>query len=375
MQYLFYSGIILSAFLALVLFSKSGKTVSDYLLASWFIFSGGALFSFTLVYTQQYLTYPSLTVFGLTLPLASCPILFLYTKYQLRPIFSFNKKDLLHFIPLIIVSLIFINFYFLPYETRVDILKNRGSEFEVQDFIKLIAIYLSGLVYIPVTFIKLRNYKRNLNNEFSNIERINFNWLLYLLIGLGIIWIVILFLKDDRFIFGSVSIFIIWSGFFGINQVNVFNQNITRTTENLQSVAEISSVISNIVTVSTKYQNSALDENTITSIYKELVVLLDEKKPYTNPDLNLNELAKMLNVHPNHLSQVINSITNKSFYDLINERRIQEFLRCVILPENKKYTLLTLAFECGFNSKASFNRNFKKIVGKSPSDYLNSISQ
>jgi AraC-like DNA-binding protein len=43
------------------------------------------------------------------------------------------------------------------------------------------------------------------------------------------------------------------------------------------------------------------------------------------------------------------------------------------LPENKKYTLLTLAFECGFNSKASFNRNFKKIVGKSPSDYLNSI--
>jgi AraC-like DNA-binding protein len=374
MQYLFYSGIILSAFLALVLFSKSDKSVSDYFLASWFCFSGGALFSFTLVYTQQYLTYPSLTVFGLTLPLASCPILFLYTKYQLRPIFSFNKKDLLHFIPLIIVSLIFINFYFLPYETRIDILKNRGSEFEVQDFIKLISIYLSGLVYIPATFIKLRNYKRNLNNEFSNIERINFNWLLYLLIGLGIIWIVILFIKDDRFIFGSVSIFIIWSGYFGINQVNVFNQNITRTTGNLQSVPEISSVISNRVTVSTKYQNSALDENTITSIYKELVVLLDEKKPYTNPDLNLSDLAKMLDVHPNHLSQVINSITNKSFYDLINERRIQEFLRCVILPENKKYTLLTLAFECGFNSKASFNRNFKKIVGKSPSDYLNSIN-
>jgi AraC-like DNA-binding protein len=309
----------------------------------------------------------------MTLPLASCPILFLYTKYQIRPIFSFDKRDLFHFIPLIIVSLIFSSFYFLPYETRINILKNSEANFEVQDLIKLSAIYLSGLVYIPVTFIKLIKYKRNLNNEFSNIERINFNWLLYLIIGLGVIWIVILFIKDDRFIFGSASIFIIWAGFFGINQVNVFNQNVSRSLENLQIDADISSGISKSVAVTAKYQNSALDENAVSLIYKELVALLDEKKPYVNPDLKLSELANMLNVHPNNLSQVINSVTKKSFYDLINERRIQEFLHHVTLPENKKYTLLTLAFECGFNSKASFNRNFKKIVGKSPSDYLNSI--
>jgi len=373
MQYLFYAGIILSAFLSLVLFSKREKSVSDYLLASWFLFSGAALFSFTLVYTQQYLTYPSLTVFGMTLPLASCPILFLYTKYQIRPIFSFDKRDLLHFIPIIIVSLIFSNFYFLPYETKINILNNGEKKFEVQSLLKLSAIYLSGLVYIPLTFIKLIKYKRNLNNEFSNIERINFNWLLYLIIGLGVIWIVILFIKDDRFIFGSVSIFIIWAGFFGINQVTVFNQNVPRTIENLQIDTDLSSGISKSVAVTAKYQNSALDENAVSLIYKELVALMDEKKPYINPDLKLSELANMLNIHPNHLSQVINSLTNKSFYDLINERRIQEFLYRVTLPENKKYTLLTLAFECGFNSKASFNRNFKKIVGKSPSDYLNSI--
>lgn len=373
MQYLFYTGIILSAFLSLVLFSKREKSVSDYLLASWFCFSGGALFSFTLVFTQQYLTYPSLTVFGMTLPLASCPILFLYTKYQLRPIFSFDKKDLLHFVPLIIVSLMFSSFYFLPYETRVSILENKEAKFEIQSLIKLNAIYLSGLIYIPVTFIKLIKYKRNLNNEFSNIERINFNWLLYLIIGLGVIWIVILFIKDDRLIFGSVSIFISWAGFFGINQVNVFNQNVKRTIEIQQDDPDVLSEAGKKAAISTKYQNSALDETTVSSIYNDLLSLLEDKKPYTNPDLKLSELANMLNVHPNHLSQVINSITNKSFYDLINEKRIQEFLQRVSLPENKKYTLLTLAFECGFNSKASFNRNFKKIVGKSPSDYLNSM--
>jgi AraC-like DNA-binding protein len=196
---------------------------------------------------------------------------------------------------------------------------------------------------------------------------------LYLIIGLGVIWIVILFIKDDRFIFGSASIFIIWAGFFGINQVNVFNQNVSRPIENLQTDTDISSGINKSVAITTKYQNSALDENAVSLIYKELVAIMDEKKPYVNPDLKLSELANMLNVHPNNLSQVINSVTNKSFYDLINERRIQEFLHLVTLPENKKYTLLTLAFECGFNSKASFNRNFKKIVGKSPSAYLNSI--
>ena len=89
--------------------------------------------------------------------------------------------------------------------------------------------------------------------------------------------------------------------------------------------------------------------------------------------MTLGDLAKLLGVHPNHLSQVINSQTKKSFYDLINERRIQEFILRAKLSGNKQYKLVGLAFDCGFNSKASFNRNFKKNTGKTPSDYLNSL--
>lgn len=368
MQYLFFTGIILSAFLSLVLFSRREKSISDYLLASWFCISGGALFSYTLVYTQQYLTYPSLTVFGMALPLAASPILFLYVKYQTNPLFSFNKLDLLHFIPLIVVSFFFIDFYFLPYETQKSIFENGGKGFEIKSMIKLYSIYLSGLVYIPLTFIKLVKYKRNLNNEFSNSEKISFNWLMYHFVGTGVVWFVILFIQDDRFIFGSVSIFIIWVAYFGISQVNVFSQKSIRTLEKIQSTTE---KISEIKNTSNKYQNSALDDNISSTIYNDLVKLLDERKPYTNAELTLIELASMLTIHPNHLSQVINSKTNKNFHDLINERRVLEFIRYASLPENNKYTLLTLAYDCGFNSKASFNRNFKKFTGKSPSDYLN----
>nr|WP_262919778.1 helix-turn-helix domain-containing protein [Niabella hibiscisoli] len=91
---------------------------------------------------------------------------------------------------------------------------------------------------------------------------------------------------------------------------------------------------------------------------------------FTDPELTLGTLSEQLAIHPNTLSQVINSKEGKNFYDYINALRIATFIKALSKPENKKYTLLSLAFECGFNSKASFNRNFKKHTGLSPTEYL-----
>ncbi|HZI54714.1 MAG TPA: helix-turn-helix domain-containing protein, partial [Chitinophagaceae bacterium] len=82
---------------------------------------------------------------------------------------------------------------------------------------------------------------------------------------------------------------------------------------------------------------------------------------------------EILKIHPNTLSQVINSFENKTFYDYINGLRIEEFKTLVTDPGSRQFTLLSLAFECGFNSKTAFNRNFKKATGQSPSDYLNQV--
>ncbi|MBJ7428273.1 MAG: AraC family transcriptional regulator [Bacteroidia bacterium] len=97
---------------------------------------------------------------------------------------------------------------------------------------------------------------------------------------------------------------------------------------------------------------------------------MQSEKLFINPELTLNDLAAALNVLPNHLSQVINSKENKNFYDYINQLRVEEFIRLIALSENQKFTLLSLAYECGFNSKTSFNRNFKKVTDLTPSEYI-----
>ena len=121
---------------------------------------------------------------------------------------------------------------------------------------------------------------------------------------------------------------------------------------------------------SSKYQKSTLSEQDASLIHERLMHLMAEQKPFKNPDLTLNELAGILEVHPNYLSQVINSKEKKSFYDLINEKRVEEFIKLISQPSNQQYTLLAISYDCGFNSKASFNRNFKKYTGLTPRDYL-----
>jgi AraC-like DNA-binding protein len=97
---------------------------------------------------------------------------------------------------------------------------------------------------------------------------------------------------------------------------------------------------------------------------------MQKEKLFKNPEITLAELAKTMKVHPNTLSQVINAIEEKNFYDYINIQRIEAFKEISILPENQNFTLLSLAFECGFNSKTAFNRNFKKVTNISPTEYL-----
>jgi len=106
-------------------------------------------------------------------------------------------------------------------------------------------------------------------------------------------------------------------------------------------------------------------------IYKNLNILVKENAIYKNEDLTLVELAKQLKVHPNHLSQVINEMEGKNFYNYINSLRIKEFIKLASIQENKKYTMISLAYDCGFSTKSTFNKHFKLQTGKTPTEFLN----
>lgn len=99
----------------------------------------------------------------------------------------------------------------------------------------------------------------------------------------------------------------------------------------------------------------------------KLLRLMAEQRPWLEPELNLTELAHRLALHPVLLSKVINTGCGQSFSDFVNTYRVQEARRKLADPAFAHYSLVGVALESGFNSKSTFNRVFKKLVGASPS--------
>ena len=90
---------------------------------------------------------------------------------------------------------------------------------------------------------------------------------------------------------------------------------------------------------------------------------------YLDAELSLNSLAKELGISIHELSRIINTGMRKNFNDFVNEFRIREVARRMKDPAYDQITLLGIAYDCGFNSKTTFNRAFKQIIGKSPVEY------
>ncbi len=111
----------------------------------------------------------------------------------------------------------------------------------------------------------------------------------------------------------------------------------------------------------------------IDQVLAELTTAMEQRHLYRNPTLTLNELAQDVEVKPYILTQVLNSRLKKSFNDYVNTYRIEEVLRLMKSPDHQAFTLTALAFEAGFNSKATFNRIFRKITGKTPSEMKKAI--
>ena len=374
---LYLSGIVIAFFLSVLLSAKKNKSAADYILLAWLIILGIHLLLFYIFFSGRHLDYPAITALGLPLPLVHGPFLYLYTCQQTthRP---FRVGQLLHFTPVLLSYLLFINFFLLPESRQADVFRYGGHPFETQLQINVYAIYVSGIVYITLSLVRLFRYKRSIVHQFSNIEKINFNWLLYLILWLIVIWIVVLFVREDGLIYAAASLFVLWLGYFGIRQVQVFSHHHmpdqVTAPDKMEAPGEMNfenhSNVHTDITPNTKYQKSGLTDAEAEIIHERLKKLLAEEKPYKDPELTLDELAKNLDVHPNTLSQVINSREHKTFYDLVNEKRVNAFIQSLSQPSSQQFTLLAIAFDSGFNSKASFNRNFKKYTGQTPSDYL-----
>ncbi|WES96761.1 helix-turn-helix domain-containing protein [Chryseobacterium arthrosphaerae] len=361
----YWAGIFIACFSAFLIAGKRKKIMADYLLAAWFLIIGIHLVFFVLFFTGSYVRFPYFLGYEVLLPFIHGPMLYLYVLSVTgkRP----GKKIwVLHSIPVFIVFLILSQLLILSPWDRLVIYQNGASEYKIVSTILKYLMIFSGVFYIGLSISAMRNYKKGLSDQYSNTEKMNMNWIYYLIIGMALIWIAVI-VRNDILIFTIVVLFILVAAYFGISRVGILN--LAAGSEGSEG-KPVNDGVSGI----TKYQKTSPGDDVIQDIYERLMHRMEQGKLYTDPELNLNYVAQLLDVHPNILSQTINTMEQKNFYDYINRQRIEEFKRIACLPENQKFTILSLAFESGFNSKTSFNRNFKKYMNCSPREFLRSQS-
>ena len=119
-----------------------------------------------------------------------------------------------------------------------------------------------------------------------------------------------------------------------------------------------------------KYQNK-LDQEEVSHVISRLKELMEEQKPYKDPEFSMSKLSNQLSVSRHFLSQLLNDNMQLRYTDLINQYRIEE--ACRLIESNTHFNLEAIAYEVGFNSKSTFYATFKKLKGSTPSQYRSAL--
>ena len=122
-----------------------------------------------------------------------------------------------------------------------------------------------------------------------------------------------------------------------------------------------------------KYKKSGLTPSYSIELTDNLLKLLNEDKIYKENNLNLEVLSEKLDTTRHNTSQIINEHFNMNFSELMNNYRILEAVEILKNDEFNNLKIIQVAYEVGFNNKASFNKCFKKQLSQTPSQYLESL--
>jgi AraC-like DNA-binding protein len=227
---------------------------------------------------------------------------------------------------------------------------------------------------------ELNLYQRSIKHVFSETSRIDMNWVRLLINGYLVIVIcsvIIYFLMtkyvDQFYLMYLINIAIATPYLYGISYKGLTQPTIwqkAHTSEKqLEEQMHESEEIVKTNREKTKTPKPVATDNRLDEIVKNTVVLMENERLYQETELTLQELSDKLQSPPHLVSQALNEVMQKSFYDLVNSYRVEEAKRLLVDPKNLNYTILSVGFEAGFNSKTTFNTVFKKFTGLTPTEY------
>jgi AraC-like DNA-binding protein len=282
------------------------------------------------------------------------PLIYFYVKSLVNQSFVFQKRDYLHFIPVLFQAGLYIFLTTKNYNFKNWYWENVHQWITYK--IEFDGTFISMLIYLILSIRLLKNYQIYVANNFSETSQIRLNWLKIILIILVILcvqWLVEIVLRDFFNLYFNYDYSIQILGIMalvlavgGIRQANLSQVNFE------EEVAQKTHI--------------QVDSQILEQIKKGM----DVQKLYLNPTLTLAEFSKEIKLNPKIVSQQINTGLNKSFNDLVNQYRVEEVKKRLNSTDLQRLTILGIAYESGFNSKTTFNRIFKDFTGVVPRDFL-----
>lgn len=361
-------GIFLAA--VLMIHKRGNRTANRILGALVFVFSL-RLLEIAAYWTKYLLVYPHFNATTGSTHYLFGVLLFLYASSLLDKSFTFNKKTWRHFLPFIISILCLLPYFLLSTEQKLFYLENyvyaENPPDERQAPIFYLFLYLAQLphmlIYLLLTIRLINKHSLQAKSASSSMEASRLRWLQILAIGFGAffcLWMLYNFSRMagipyyraiDYFTTYSMTILIYTIGYTALRQPEIFSGSLPEAKNG------------------PKYEKSTLTEQQADRYLADLLALMKSEKPFFNSELKLPELAAQLSIPPHHLSQIINEKLNQNFFDFLNYYRVEEVKKRLQDKRNRHFTILSIAFDAGFNNTTSFNSAFKKFSGMTPSAY------
>lgn len=357
-------------FVALYLFMhKKGNKRNNILLGIVFLLLAISLMDFSIRVSGIVLPIPLLHLIDDGFFFLYGPILYFYVQGVVYRDFMFKKRDAFHLIPWLAYSAYFIyQIIFIDISTQSEVAeKVDTANLPAWIYLVSLIIYIHIICYLWLAWRILLKYQSIIKDKFSTIDEINLEWLSFMIKAFAVITVIAM-IHNIVPIFGNVFfryaslILLLIVTFLFINRV-------------LVKALNQPAVFSGIELEETeKYASSNLQNAAIENYKAQLEKLMQDEKLYLNTELTSQDLAEQLNISSKALSQVINQGFNKSFFDFVNTYRCEE-VKEILQGPDKKITIIEAMYKSGFNSKSSFNKEFKKLIGQTPSEFKKSNSE
>jgi AraC-like DNA-binding protein len=371
-------GFIQAFFFGILALTKKKKEVADYILAFLFFTICYQLGVNYIMLSKYINAFPHLIGTSGPLSFIYGPLLFFFIKNYISEKHIFKPIYLLHFVPFLADHIYnFTHFYFQTGDQKIlDFYAIIDGKPDFKISISLLLRSLSPLIYSIWSVIVLVTHRRNLKKLYSfTSDKLKLEWLWYLTWSMLVVGafamimnvIIVFFDVADwielrMMVMVMASFWVFFLGYYSVKKTPFYRSYHIDGLDTLQ--------LDEVTKQPEKYEKTRLKDEEIPGMKKKLLDYLVMSKPYLNSNLTIGDLADEIEIPAYQLSQLINDQMGKTFFELINSYRVNEVKLRFFEPQYKNLTLLGIAMECGFNSKASFNRIFKQLTNQTPTEYI-----